>query len=200
MLLALLAASHPAGSATSIDNPIVFVKQTPVSATFATISDIFGNFTSFDPSDGQPTGGGLFRLDVNGKTKQIAGNKNSAVRDPEISFDGKSVLFAMKRRKLLGEASIRADGSFAIAVPPNTPIIWEILNNSGKMLAEERFWTKLAPGEVRTCNGCHAPHKPKAVSRKNSALENVSNLSGRTIDGDKNGLADLVEALGLIRR
>ena len=102
------------------------------------------------------------------------------------------------RRRLLGVVPVQPDGSFAAAVPPNTPLVWEAVDATGKVLVQERFWSEIAAGEVRTCNGCHAPHRGGSLNRPNSALRQVTNLSGEDIDTDDNELADLVEALGLI--
>ena len=107
-------------------------------------------------------------------------------------------MYADPRQKLLGTVPVRADGSFAAAVPAGTPLIWEILDGSGQVLVKERFWTEVAAGEARTCNGCHSPHNGRRVKRPNSALRHVTNLTGKAVDRDGNGLVDLLEALGLV--
>ncbi len=94
-LLAAIWSVSPAASL-PIEHPIVFVKQTPVPYTFATISDIFGNFQGYYPPEEQPVGGNLFRLDPDGTLTNLTGRSNAAVRDPEISYDGSRVLFSMK--------------------------------------------------------------------------------------------------------
>jgi len=97
--VAILAAAPAAAAAeTALSRPLVFVKQRPVSFTFATIADTFGNFRGFEPGEAQPLGGGLFRLDPDGSVTDLLGRRRIAVRDPEISFDGERVVFAMKTR------------------------------------------------------------------------------------------------------
>jgi hypothetical protein len=95
-------------NAAPIDNPIIFVRQTPVDYTFNTIADIFGNFYSFgnytaEVQDcavgekfGMPAGGNLFMLEPDGALSNLTQLENGAVRDPEISYDGEWVIFSMK--------------------------------------------------------------------------------------------------------
>lgn len=77
--------------------PIIFVKQVPVDHTGGTIADIFTNIQGANPAADQPIGGGLFRLDPDGTLTDLTPYDHVAVRDPEISYDGTHVMFAMKR-------------------------------------------------------------------------------------------------------
>jgi hypothetical protein len=99
-LLGVIVGIHAPGtsaqSSLPIENPIIFVKQTPVEYMFSTITDIFGNFLGYWPPEAQPIGGNLFRLDPDGSVVNLTNQDLAAVRDPEISFDGTKVIFSMK--------------------------------------------------------------------------------------------------------
>lgn len=95
---------------------------------------------------------------------------------------------------VLGTAPVLADGSFAVVLPADVPVQWELLDAAGGILVRERFGTELKAGEVRRCNGCHAPHDGRTGSTTNLALASPTNLSGRVVDTDGNGVVDLLEA------
>ena len=95
---------------------------------------------------------------------------------------------------VIGTAPVHADGSFAVVIPADVPVQWELLGNSGQVLVRERFGTELRPGEIRQCSGCHAPHDGTTGSQTNLALANPTNLSGQNVDLDGNGIVDLLEA------
>lgn len=56
---------------------------------------------------------------------------------------------------LLGEAPVKADGSFAAFVPEDRPIHLQILDQYGMSIVNEDRWFSSAPGEQRFCGGCH---------------------------------------------
>ncbi|HXY07942.1 MAG TPA: hypothetical protein VEI52_08810 [Terriglobales bacterium] len=64
----------------------------------------------------------------------------------------------------LGDASVEQDGSFYVAVPPDQPVRFELLDTNGKTIRSERSWIWARPGEQRGCAGCHAD---KALSPAN---------------------------------
>lgn len=97
--------------------------------------------------------------------------------------------------QLLGTAPVAGDDSFAIVVPADTPLTWELLDAAGNVVVRERFGTELRAGEVRTCTGCHAPHNGRQGATTNFALDSPTNLSGQDVDLDKNGIVDLFEGL-----
>ena len=80
ILAPLTAARTAVAGIPPIDNPLVFVIQVPVSYTFGTISDIFGNFEGFYPPTDQPVGGHLYRLDPDGTLTHLTDRSNVAVR------------------------------------------------------------------------------------------------------------------------
>lgn len=96
---------------------------------------------------------------------------------------------------VIGSAPVAADDSFAVIVPADTPIQWELLNAAGQVVVRERFGTELKAGELRQCGGCHTPHDGTTGKTTNQALAAPTNLSGQNVDVDGNGLVDLLEAL-----
>jgi hypothetical protein len=65
----------------------------------------------------------------------------------------------------LGEAAVETDGSFYIAVPPDQPVRFELLNASGKSIHEQKGWIWTRSGEEHGCVGCH---EDKAQAPDNS--------------------------------
>jgi len=59
------------------------------------------------------------------------------------------------RERVLGEAPIEADGSFHIEVPARTPVRFQVLDEEGATIGEQRSWTWVMPREWRGCIGCH---------------------------------------------
>ncbi len=108
-LVVVLAAALPGcssgGGSTAVDSgpaallhPIIFVSQVPSDAGEFQISDVHGSFLGDNPPRDQPVGGNLFRIDPGSTTpvnltKQI----DAAVRNPELSWNGRRVVFSMKQ-------------------------------------------------------------------------------------------------------
>ncbi len=78
----------------------------------------------------------------------------------------------------------------------DTPIQWDLLDAAGQVLVRERFGTELPAGELRQCNGCHAPHHGTTGNTTNQALMSPTNLSGQNVDQNDNGVVDLLEDTG----
>jgi hypothetical protein len=55
----------------------------------------------------------------------------------------------------LGESSVEQDGSFYIAVPPDQPVRFELLNAGGKTIHAQHSWIWARSGEEHGCAGCH---------------------------------------------
>ena len=53
------------------------------------------------------------------------------------------------------EAPVESDGSFYVAVPADTPVRFQLLDEKGKVLQEQKSWIWVRPGEHRACLGCH---------------------------------------------
>jgi hypothetical protein len=62
---------------------------------------------------------------------------------------------ATRKENDLGKAPIERDGSFYIAVPPDRPVRFELLNAEGKILRSQQSWIWARPGEEHGCVGCH---------------------------------------------
>ncbi len=71
---------------------------------------------------------------------------------------------ATQEESLLGESSVERDGSFYIAVPPDRPVRFELLDTTGKVLGAQRSWVWARPGEEHGCVGCH---EDRAVAPEN---------------------------------
>ncbi|MGB7593852.1 MAG: hypothetical protein WBO19_21695, partial [Terriglobia bacterium] len=56
------------------------------------------------------------------------------------------------------------DGSFYIAVPPDRPVRFELLNAEGKVVRAQQSWVWARPGEEHGCVGCH---EDRAVAPEN---------------------------------
>jgi hypothetical protein len=55
----------------------------------------------------------------------------------------------------LGEAPIEKDGSFYIAIPPDKPVRFELLDEAGQVVRAQRSWIWARSGEEHGCVGCH---------------------------------------------
>ncbi|MBI2948007.1 MAG: hypothetical protein HYY23_10185 [Verrucomicrobia bacterium] len=58
---------------------------------------------------------------------------------------------------VLGEVPVKADGSFLVKVPADTPLGFEALDPEGRVLRRLPPTIWLRPGEHRSCLGCHEP-------------------------------------------
>jgi len=56
---------------------------------------------------------------------------------------------------ILGDATVRADGSVFVTVPARRPVYFQLLDGKGRMVQSMRSWTSLQPGENSACVGCH---------------------------------------------
>ncbi len=74
---------------------------------------------------------------------QMGGHKNVAVEG------------AWDVHRILGTVPVEPDGSASFAVPANTPLAVQPLDEEGKALQIMRSWFTAMPGEVLSCTGCH---------------------------------------------
>ncbi len=58
-------------------------------------------------------------------------------------------------KRVLGEASVYADGSAAFTVPARTPLYFQAIDRDGHVAQTMRSWSTLQPGETFSCVGCH---------------------------------------------
>lgn len=59
----------------------------------------------------------------------------------------------------LGSVPLAADGSFYVKVPANRPLAMQAIDAEGRAVINEMSWIYVAPGERRTCVGCHSPRE-----------------------------------------
>jgi hypothetical protein len=59
------------------------------------------------------------------------------------------------RETTLGEAPIEKDGSFYIAIPPDRPLRFELLDAAGHVVRAQQSWIWSRSGEEHGCVGCH---------------------------------------------
>ena len=60
---------------------------------------------------------------------------------------------ATQKESVLGEAPIEEDGSFYIAVPPDKPVRFEVLDAAGRVVRAQRSWIWARSGEEHGCVG-----------------------------------------------
>ena len=88
---------------------------------------------------------------------------------------------------------IGLDGSIAAFVPATRALTWQILAPDGEEVVRERQWLTFAPGEIRTCEGCHGINDKTHLgndkpSNKPEALRRLVNDWKKRIGGDVLGL------------
>jgi hypothetical protein len=61
-----------------------------------------------------------------------------------------------ERKQVIGVVNIQRDGSFAVRVPTDTPISFNMLDSLGRGIVVKRNWIYVRPGEqFEKCSGCH---------------------------------------------
>lgn len=54
-----------------------------------------------------------------------------------------------------GSVEIEDDGSVAALVPARRAMSWQLVDDAGEPVVQERYWVTFQPGEVRVCTSCH---------------------------------------------
>ena len=54
-----------------------------------------------------------------------------------------------------GSVEIADDGSIAALVPARRAVSWQLVDDAGTPVVQERYWVTFQPGEVRVCTSCH---------------------------------------------
>jgi hypothetical protein len=86
------------------------------------------------------------------------------VRDFSNAAFGRSTGQLM--REIVGYTAIEPDGSALFTVPANVPLAFSVVDAQGKRITERhQNWLQFAPGEVRSCNGCHTQASTAAHGR-----------------------------------
>jgi hydrazine synthase alpha subunit-like protein len=96
-----------------------------------------------------------------GRNKGPAG---AALVSTPISING-----AWDVKRVLGTATVHADGSAAFVVPARSPVYFQALDENNHAVQSMRSWSTLQPGEAFSCAGCH--------EQKNSAPSTAGRMT-----------------------
>lgn len=78
-------------------------------------------------------------------------------------------------REIIGYLPIQPDGSVLFDAPANVPLAFSILDVNGRRISERhQNWLQFAPGEVRTCNGCHTQDSQAPHGRLDAEAESIN--------------------------
>ena len=95
------------------------------------------------------------------------------VRDFDNSAFGRSRNQLM--REIIGYVPVEPDGSVLFDVPANVPLAFSVLDENGKRVSERhQNWLQFAPGEVRTCNGCHSQDSEAPHGRSDAEADSIN--------------------------
>ncbi|MCU0959694.1 MAG: SUMF1/EgtB/PvdO family nonheme iron enzyme [Pirellulaceae bacterium] len=72
-------------------------------------------------------------------------------------------------KRVLGTATVEADGSAHFQIPANTPVSLQPLDEEGRALQLMRSWLVGMPGERVSCVGCHEPRRETLPLRRSLA-------------------------------
>jgi len=72
-------------------------------------------------------------------------------------------------KRVLGTATVEADGSAHFRIPANTPVSIQPLDSEGRALQLMRSWLVGMPGEHVSCVGCHENRKDALPNRRTTA-------------------------------
>ncbi|GAC15549.1 HzsA-related protein [Aliiglaciecola lipolytica] len=95
------------------------------------------------------------------------------VRDFNASAFGRSRNQLM--REIIGYVPVQPDGSALFEVPANLPLAFSLVDIDGKRVgARHQNWLQFAPGEVKTCNGCHSQQSTLPHGRLDAEAESIN--------------------------
>lgn len=78
-------------------------------------------------------------------------------------------------REIIGYVPIEPDGSVLFDVPANVPLAFSVLDEKGQRVSERhQNWLQFAPGEVRTCNGCHNQNSEAPHGRADAEADSIN--------------------------
>lgn len=66
---------------------------------------------------------------------------------------------------IMGEATVRADGSWEAQLPPYLPYHLQPVDRFGLAIRNQMLWIQAMPGESRRCGGCHESRSSTIVPR-----------------------------------
>lgn len=95
------------------------------------------------------------------------------VRDFDNSAFGRSRNQLM--REIIGYVPVEPDGSVQFNAPANVPLAFSVLDSFGQRVGERhQNWLQFAPGEVRTCNGCHSQDSEAPHGRADAEADSIN--------------------------
>ena len=89
-----------------------------------------------------------------------------------------------------GSVEIEDDGSVAALVPARRAMSWQLVDEAGEAVVQERYWVTFQPGEVRVCASCHGANQkdqagsppptnaPKALQKLLAHLKSKGKVTG----------------------
>jgi hypothetical protein len=83
-----------------------------------------------------------------------------ATQAPAMNFN------CTNNKRILGDAPVEADGSAYFAVPADTFVFFQLLDENGMMIHSMRSGTMVQPGETIGCVGCHENRLTTIENRK----------------------------------
>jgi hypothetical protein len=81
-----------------------------------------------------------------------------------------SISGAWDVKRVLGNATVYADGSAAFKAPARTALYFQALNEKGYAVQSMRSWATLMPGETYSCIGCHDNKNASATTGKRRSM------------------------------
>ena len=137
-------------------------------ATDSTLPTTFGSIdvklTSLYSKHGQTVSGAQFdgtpidqALDAAVKVRIIEGFSSEAANQTMFG------LTMAEGAALLGEATVRSDGSWLADIPPYVPVHLQPIDEFDLAIRNQTTWIQGMPGEGRVCGGCHEDRTGKNV-------------------------------------
>ena len=77
-------------------------------------------------------------------------------------------------KRILGDATVYADGSAMFRVPARLPFYFQLLDDKNRVLQTMRSWATLMPNESLSCVGCHEEKSvtpPMATAKRTLAMQ-----------------------------
>ena len=98
--------------------------------------------------------------------------KAVGIPDDEV-FDFSNTAFgvtaAFGMREIVAYAPVEPDGSVVMKVPADMPLALTFLDEDGRRISpRHNNWLQVAPGQVLSCNGCHAPNTGESHGRQDA--------------------------------
>ncbi|MDF2177864.1 hypothetical protein P2G88_06335 [Aliiglaciecola sp. CAU 1673] len=104
--------------------------------------------------------------------------KSVSIPDEEIlEIDGTA--FGRSRgqlmREIIGYVPVEPDGSVRFLAPAKVPLAISVVDANGRRLGERhQNWLQVAPGEARSCNGCHSSQSTAPHGRADAEFASIN--------------------------